>query len=692
MALTSYADYLAQNTTDNPNYPSSWNVLPWMAHDDDTGTPAPQATITNKGLLDYLDYAMPGQVPQDVADSYKRQLDATGQPGGFGDSMGFLTGAWSTNPITGNMNLTPQEYLRGRTDLPQEVLDALYNPSDARLHSSDPTVQRLNSMYKYQPESYGYLNQDTGGEFPIISKGKGGLGSWDLGDGKTLVPVREEQYEIAPGQSQADGSIGFLQGFNSLAPTAYNPDGSFNPSGWRVADLRSESRRQAQGHLKGVASVLGAALGSYLMGPAGGAAADIPAGSEGVMTAAPGTTATAGTATTSPGVFGQSSLDTGSQVGNKAIESGIKSYVMSGGDPNKALLGALSAPLASTVSSSIGDSAGDFSSGLGKLATNQIMSLLAGKGLNLNPMQLASLAPGALKSVSDWSPNTSSMDTNMPDDFDASSYTPEWSSISGDSGLNSYLGYDSNGNYVGNGINTDYSNFGLGDTSPGISGDSSLDDYLRSILSGVNTNEGTFQGAPAADTSWDQAAQLAALNNQAAKLPTSGSSGPRAGSGSGSGSGVNSALSGLSLALALAQALRKNPTAPVSSRGNQGQTFAPAYRGATAPRTKYASGGDVQAPGGLSAITAALAQHAQRRGLLHGNAGGQDDVLDIKAAPGEYVMDAETVSHLGDGSTDEGARKLDQMREAIRAHKRMGPLSQIAPKAKDPMHYLRKGK
>ena len=36
---------------------------------------------------------------------------------------------------------------------------------------------------------------------------------------------------------------------------------------------------------------------------------------------------------------------------------------------------------------------------------------------------------------------------------------------------------------------------------------------------------------------------------------------------------------------------------------------------------------------------------------------------------GTYVMDAETVALLGDGSIDAGARKLDEMRKRLRAHK-----------------------
>ena len=70
-------------------------------------------------------------------------------------------------------------------------------------------------------------------------------------------------------------------------------------------------------------------------------------------------------------------------------------------------------------------------------------------------------------------------------------------------------------------------------------------------------------------------------------------------------------------------------------------------------------------------------------------AGGQDDVIPINAAPGEYVMDAETVSALGDGSTEAGAAKLDQMRHNVRQHKRGGALSSIPPKAKSVDKYMK---
>ena len=72
-----------------------------------------------------------------------------------------------------------------------------------------------------------------------------------------------------------------------------------------------------------------------------------------------------------------------------------------------------------------------------------------------------------------------------------------------------------------------------------------------------------------------------------------------------------------------------------------------------------------------------------------GAGGGQDDLIPALLADGEYVMDADIVAALGDGSSKEGAKKLDQMREAIRKHKRAAPVNKIPPKAKSALAYLK---
>jgi hypothetical protein len=75
-------------------------------------------------------------------------------------------------------------------------------------------------------------------------------------------------------------------------------------------------------------------------------------------------------------------------------------------------------------------------------------------------------------------------------------------------------------------------------------------------------------------------------------------------------------------------------------------------------------------------------------GAVKGSTGGQDDKVNASLSDGEYVFDADTVSSLGDGNTEAGAKKLDTMREEIRRHKRSASPKKIPPKAKDPMSYV----
>jgi len=57
----------------------------------------------------------------------------------------------------------------------------------------------------------------------------------------------------------------------------------------------------------------------------------------------------------------------------------------------------------------------------------------------------------------------------------------------------------------------------------------------------------------------------------------------------------------------------------------------------------------------------------------------------------EYILPAGFVTALGGGDSDEGAKKLDKMREALRHHKRSAPLNKIPPPSKSPLEYLREG-
>ena len=88
-----------------------------------------------------------------------------------------------------------------------------------------------------------------------------------------------------------------------------------------------------------------------------------------------------------------------------------------------------------------------------------------------------------------------------------------------------------------------------------------------------------------------------------------------------------------------------------------------------------------------------LYQRHEERGFAVGGAGtGQSDDIPTMLSDGEYVVDADTVAALGDGSSKAGAQALDKMREAIRTHKRSAPADKIPPKAKSPLEYLKMSK
>jgi hypothetical protein len=76
--------------------------------------------------------------------------------------------------------------------------------------------------------------------------------------------------------------------------------------------------------------------------------------------------------------------------------------------------------------------------------------------------------------------------------------------------------------------------------------------------------------------------------------------------------------------------------------------------------------------------------------FARGAGSGRDDTIDAKLSDGEYVIDAETVALLGDGSNKAGAQRLDKMRSEIRAQKGKSlAKGKISPNAKSPLAYLR---
>lgn len=76
--------------------------------------------------------------------------------------------------------------------------------------------------------------------------------------------------------------------------------------------------------------------------------------------------------------------------------------------------------------------------------------------------------------------------------------------------------------------------------------------------------------------------------------------------------------------------------------------------------------------------------------FAQGSGTGRDDTIDAKLSDGEYVIDAETVAMLGDGSNKAGALKLDQMRREIRKQKGKAlAKGKFSPNAKSPLTYIK---
>jgi hypothetical protein len=73
-------------------------------------------------------------------------------------------------------------------------------------------------------------------------------------------------------------------------------------------------------------------------------------------------------------------------------------------------------------------------------------------------------------------------------------------------------------------------------------------------------------------------------------------------------------------------------------------------------------------------------------GRIRGAGGGLDDLIpgtiegrkQVRLADGEFVVPADVVGHLGDGSTDQGVRKLYEMMDRVR-HSKTGSKKQPGP-------------
>jgi len=120
------------------------------------------------------------------------------------------------------------------------------------------------------------------------------------------------------------------------------------------------------------------------------------------------------------------------------------------------------------------------------------------------------------------------------------------------------------------------------------------------------------------------------------------------------------------------------------------QFFTPAAAPAAA---KLAEGGDVDSEPSDDMVKHLLAYQRggghMGPGQVKGIGSGQDDKIPAWLSDGEYVWSAQDVADLGDGSTDEGVRRLDKMRQMVRKQAGRKDVKKIAKPQKGIDHMLK---
>jgi hypothetical protein len=188
--------------------------------------------------------------------------------------------------------------------------------------------------------------------------------------------------------------------------------------------------------------------------------------------------------------------------------------------------------------------------------------------------------------------------------------------------------------------------------------------------------------------------------------------------GSGGGGGLNSfarvALPAAMIASALHNGTNKNRNAPTAEQSadasrNQAQMARPLSqvsfnRTRTAPppdprtygsRPAHEFYANNQIPrmarGGKPRAAAPIPGASLPSRYVDGPGTGRSDSIPARVARGEYILDAETVSLLGDGSSEAGASILDGFRENVRKHKGSAlAKGRFSPNAKRPDSYLKR--
>lgn len=107
----------------------------------------------------------------------------------------------------------------------------------------------------------------------------------------------------------------------------------------------------------------------------------------------------------------------------------------------------------------------------------------------------------------------------------------------------------------------------------------------------------------------------------------------------------------------------------------------------------YADGGPHLGRAGYPHLMLGLPERFASGDYVHdeGDGDGRSDNINARLSPGEFVMDAETTSLLGNGNSNAGARKWEELRQLIRRKKgRALAKGKFSPDSDEPTTLLRK--
>ena len=159
------------------------------------------------------------------------------------------------------------------------------------------------------------------------------------------------------------------------------------------------------------------------------------------------------------------------------------------------------------------------------------------------------------------------------------------------------------------------------------------------------------------------------------------------------GSPVNFATGGTTdMGLSDKNWLRDNPNPSLSHNASHGRTFAPislinkpaGFENLVPPVKPelYAEGGEAEHTPEF------YSEGGMKNTYVQGDGDGTSDSVPAMLANGEFVIPADVVSSLGNGSNDSGSKVLDNFLQTIRQHKQQHAPNKLPPDSKGVLSYL----